>query len=128
MNSKMKLVLHCREEGLRRIRVSVVVHGSGIDIGDLLVKPPFAGPNLPDLSQQVVKVLLTEETTVFQPFFVQHIATYGEITQDTSCPLPELGGSHGVDAVANGDDGIQTVVLRAVVLAVRGSYSEIPNN
>nr|WP_269456690.1 hypothetical protein [Vaginimicrobium propionicum] len=34
-----------------------------------------------------------------------------EVTQDANRPLPELRGANRVDAVANGNDGVQVVVL-----------------
>jgi len=37
-------------------------------------------------------------------------------------PYPETGGDGAFDAVADGDDGIEVVVVGAVFLAVGGSY------
>ena len=57
----VQLVLHRGEELLRQRRVRAVIHRESVDVRDLLVKPPLAGPDFPDALQQFVEVILAED-------------------------------------------------------------------
>ena len=65
MNGKMQLVLYGCKKRLSDFRFSVVIHGHGIDISDLLVKSPFTCANLTNFFKQVIKIGFIEERTIF---------------------------------------------------------------
>jgi hypothetical protein len=44
--------------------IFVVINAGGADVGDLLVKATLTEPHLPDLFQQALRVILTEERAV----------------------------------------------------------------
>ena len=68
----MQLVLHGLEKRLRDLGVLVVVDAALlVDIGDLQVEAPFAGPDLPDTFQQLVKIVLAEPLTLLEPLVVR---------------------------------------------------------
>ena len=91
MNGVVHLVLNLPEEQTCSRRISVVVYGSSINIGQLLIEPPFTETNLPDFGQQMLEIVISDKRTVFHPLLVNHIPSYGKLTQNESTPLPELG-------------------------------------
>ena len=114
----MHLILNPLEEQPCGRSVLVVVHARSVDVRQLLIEPSLAEPDLPNLSQQVLEVVLTKESPVLHALLVEHIAAYGKLSQHARCPLPELGGTDAVHAVAYGDDGIEAVELRQVFFAI----------
>lgn len=58
MDGIVHLILNCSKEILCGLAIERVVHSGGVNIRDFLVKAPFAGPNLLNLGNQVVKVVL----------------------------------------------------------------------
>lgn len=110
------------------LRVGVVVQCGGVDVGNLLVKPAFAGANFANFIEQGIEICLAEDGAVFEAFLVEHIAADGEVAQNTGRPLAELGGALGIDPVADGDDGVEIVESGEVLLAVGGSIPEFPDN
>jgi len=128
VDGKVELVLDSGEKSLRRFSLCAVIHRGGVNVGNLLIEATLAGADFADFRKQVVKVGLVEDGTVFQPFLVQNIPTDGEVPQDADGPLAELGGAGGVDAEADGDDGVETVECGEVFLPVFGSMSEIPTH
>lgn len=65
---------------------------------------------------------------VLQPLLVQHITPDGEVPQHPRGPLAELGRPCRVHPKADGDDGVEIVKARRVVLSVLRSMSEIPTH
>ncbi len=43
-------------------------------------------------------------------------------------PLTELGRHLGVDSVADGENGVEVVVICLIYLSIGGSYPEFPDN
>ena len=118
----MQLVLHGGEEILRQRRTGVVIDREGVNIGDFLVEAAFAGPNLADALQQFVEIVLAEDLlALFQPLIVEDEAFDDEFPQGLGRPNAKLGSLVAVDAVADGDDGVEVVVLCGVGLPVRSS-------
>ena len=118
----VQLVLHRGEELLRQRRVGVVIHRKRVDVGDLLVEAPLAGADFPDALQQFVEVILAEDLlALLEPLVIQHEALDDELPQRLRRPDAELRGLVAVHPVADGDDGIEVVVLGAVGFPVRGS-------
>ena len=66
VDGEVELVLHRGEERLRRFRLRAVIHGGGVNVGDLLVEPPLAGADFADFRQQVIVILLAQKRSVFQ--------------------------------------------------------------
>src|SRR5207248_2061624 len=65
---------------------------------------------------------------LLEPLVVHREALDDQLPQPLRGPDTELRAPQGLDAVAHGDDDIQAVVLRVVLLAVGGSYPEIPDS
>ena len=123
MDGEMQFVLHRGKECLRDVGVGTVIHRGRVNVCNLLVEIPLAGPDFPDALQQFVEVILAEDLlALFQPFVIQHEALDDELPQRLRRPDAEPRGLVAVDPVAHRDDGIQVVVLqRATYLA--GSFS-----
>ena len=58
MDGIVHLVLNRGEEILCGLAIKRVVHSGGVNIRDFLVKAPLTGPNLLNLGNQVVEVVL----------------------------------------------------------------------
>ena len=58
MDGIVHLILNCGKEILCGLAIERVVHRGGVNIRDFLVKAPFAGPNLLNLGNQVIEVVL----------------------------------------------------------------------
>ena len=128
VHREMQLVLYGGEEAAGYKRVDVIVRGRRKQIGDLLILPAFACANLADLFEQAAETVLVEYLAVLEAFRVQYVTLDHEVAQDLGGPLPEGCSPLAVDAVSDGNNGVEIVVLCLLNLAIRGSYSEIPNN
>ena len=128
----VQLVLHGGEELLGQRRVGVVIHRQGVDVRDLLVKAPLAGPDFPDALQQFVEVILAEDLlALLQPLVIQHEALDDELPQGLGRPDAELRGLVAVDPVADGDDGVEVVELhlaRDLAAALGTNYFHFGNS
>ena len=130
----MQLVLDGLEERLGDFRVLVVVDAALlVDVGDLQIEPPLAGPDLADAFQKLVEVVLAEPLVQLQPLVVEHESLDDEFPQGLGRPNAELGGLGAVDPVTHRNDGVQVVELDlpadlAVALAVElsGFSGELP--
>ncbi len=128
MNGKVQFVLYLGEKHTGGWRVLIIVHAGSIDIRNLLVKPPLTKPDFPDFFQQTLKIVLTKKGAILHALLVQHIALDSELPQYLSSPLAKLGCPHRVDPVAHRDNDIEVVEVCVVLLTIRSSYSEFPNN
>ena len=109
----MELVLYKGVKGAGGVAVFVVVAAALLkDIGNLLIGAALAGADLPNALEQLVEVIFSEGTAVFQHFVVEHKALLDVLPQRLGRPLAEPGGLLGVHPVAHGDDGVQIVVLQ----------------
>lgn len=70
MDGIVHLVLNRGEEILCGLAIKRVVHSGGVNIRDFLVKAPLTGPNLLNLGNQVVEVVLIEDLPVDKPALV----------------------------------------------------------
>ncbi|EKD40795.1 MAG: hypothetical protein ACD_74C00161G0001 [uncultured bacterium] len=111
VNGEVELVLDLGEEGLGGRGVLVIVHAGGVDVGDLLIKAPLAEADFPNLFQQALEIILAQKRAVLHALLVQHIALDGKLAQHPGGPLAELGSSHRIDPVADGDDGVEVVEI-----------------
>ena len=64
MDGIVHLILNCGKEILCGLAIEGVVHSGGVNVRDFLVKAPFAGPNLLNLGNQVIEVVLIKITIV----------------------------------------------------------------
>ena len=115
MHSIVHLILHHLEEHLRGRSITVVIYGCSIDVCQLLIKATLREPNLPDLCQQMLEIVLIEECAIFHSFLVEHIATNGILSQYARSPLTELSGTDRVDTIAYADNGIEIVELKRTI-------------
>lgn len=57
----MQLILHGGKEFPGQRRLGIIVGGQRIQVGDLLVKTAFTGPDFPDAFQQFVKIIFAKD-------------------------------------------------------------------
>ena len=125
----MKLILHPCEKQPCRFCLGIIVNTGGIDVGDLLVKPPFRKTNLTDAFQLFLKIILCQNgAAVFQPLVIHSKAFHGKFFNDAVCPLSELHRTGRIHLIAHGNDGAQIIMIGVVGFAVRSSYSKFSNN
>lgn len=118
MDGIVHLILNCGKEILCGLAIERVVHSGGVNIRDFLIEAPFAGPNLLNLGNQVIEVVLIKNLPIDEPALIQHIPLLGEGVQHLGCPLTELRGSAGIDPIAYGYDGGQRVKLIVIGFSV----------
>lgn len=58
MDGIVHLILNCGKEILCGLAIERVVHRGGVNIRNFLIEAPFAGPNLLNLGNQVIEVVL----------------------------------------------------------------------
>ncbi len=108
----VQLVLHGGEEALGGGGGRVVVERGGVDVGDLLVELALGKADLPDLFQLALEELVVEDAAaVFEALHIHGPALDGVLLDDLVGPLAELHGALVLDLEADGDDGLQVVVL-----------------
>ena len=125
MNRVMKLVLDGREETAGNVRMNVIVGSRCEQIRHLLVGLPFTCTDLSDFFKKLVEVRLIEKFAVLQTFRVQQVASDHEVTKHFRRPLAESSSTLAVDAVADGNDGVEVVVLD---LAIDRARAFLANN
>lgn len=125
----MQLVLDGLEESLGHLGLLIVIDAALlIDVRNLQVKTPFAGPDLPNPSKQLFEIVLPEPASLFQALIVQDESLDDEFPQGLRGPDAELSGLMAVDPIAYRDDGVEMVEVGEILFSVVGSYSEFPNN
>ena len=124
----MELVLHEGVERFRGLAVFIIVVAALLKhIGNFLVSPALAGPDLPDALQQFIKVIFAKWPTILHQFIVEDKALLDVLFQGLGGPLAEVGGLFGVDPVAYGDDGVEIVMVNAAphfAAALLANYRE----
>ena len=104
------LVLHGGEEALGGLFAFAVVRRHCEDFADALVNARLAGADFADARQQFIEMIHRAEVAL-EAFVVQHEALDQIFGQPRRGPLAELGAARGADAVADGQNGFQPVVL-----------------
>ena len=104
-----QLVLHRLEEILRDPALTVVVHRKGENLLDLLIDPLFAGPNVPDAFQQLIKVVGAEFPGIAQPLVIEDKALLHILGQHIAGPPAEVDAHVAPYPVAHGQNHIEIV-------------------
>ena len=73
----------------------------GKQIGDLLIETALAQPDFPDFLEQPLEIVFAQERAILHALTIKHIAGNGILLQHLRSPAAELGGTNGIDAVAN---------------------------
>ena len=111
------------------LRVRRVVHARRVNIEHLLVEAPLGRADVPDALQQLVEVILLPlARRVLQPLVVHGEALHQILAQARRGPLAELRAAMAAHAVADGENGVQIVVLDLagdLPRALRSNYSVI---
>ena len=103
-------VLHGLEElDADRLRRIVVDTGS-VDVSDFLVKAPLGGADVLNPPQQLVEII-ERLVGIFQAFVVEDETLDDEFTQFLRGPDAKARGQGAFNAVADGDDGVEVVML-----------------
>ena len=118
MNSIMHLVLYRGEEILCDLTVNSIINRRGVNIRDLLIEAALACTDLLNLGNQVVKIILIENLTVYKTVLIQHITLFCKGVQHLGRPLAELCGTAGIDAIPYGDNCRERIELIAIGLSV----------
>lgn len=105
----MHLVLHHREESLRRLDARVVVNAGRVDVEHLAPEHLFRGPDIPDTREQFVKVV--PATATLEAFIVQREPLDQVLAKPLRRPDPELCAPVRPHAVADRDDDVEVVEL-----------------
>jgi len=78
-------------------------------------------PDFPNLFELAFKKPVGQGAAVLEAFGIHSPALDCVVLDDLVGPLAKLDGAFVLDLEANGDNGLQAIVLRLVVLAVGGS-------
>ena len=128
VHGEVHLVLHRGIEAFGGGRGTIIVNGGGVQVGDLLIELALAGADLPDALQLFLKVFVGQIGALLEPFIVHDPAANGVLRCNLIDPLAELDGALGIDLEADRNDHLKRVMVGGIAFAVRGSYSEFPNN
>src|SRR5260370_16231873 len=108
----MELILDGLDVVLLHRCVMFVVRAALLeDVGDLYIKAPFAGANLPNPLKQLLEVIRTELLALLQPLVVQHEAFDDELSKRTCGPDSELSRLEAIHPVPDGDYHIEVVEI-----------------
>src|SRR6266571_1850411 len=105
----VEFVLHGGEEFFRSDSVRRVIGGRGVDIGNLLIDHAFAGADFADLFEQLFKVTPVESGAVLEAVGINGEALENVVFQTVGGPGAEVGGARALDAVTDGDDGLEAI-------------------
>jgi len=121
-------VLHCLEKELGQLGAGVVVDAGGVKIRDLLIEQALARPNVADAREQFVEIVGPDGAACLDAFIVQREPFDQQFAQAGRGPLTKRGSTRRADAVADGQNGVQVVVERAITLPIRGSCQVFLDN
>lgn len=126
-DGKVKFILHGGKKLFGNFFVRVIIGTAlSIDIGDLLIKAPFTGADVPNPFQLFFKIVFPKIVLrIFQPLIIHGKALDDVFFEHLGGPDPEMGRLFGIDSIAYGDDGIEVVVFGLVGFTVGGSMCNI---
>lgn len=97
---------------MRDLGFWVVVDAAlSVDVGDLLVETALACTDLSDPFEEFVEIIFAEFFALFESFVVENESFDNEFAEGFGRPDSEAGGFYGIDAVADGDDGVEVVKI-----------------
>ena len=105
------LVLHGGEKALRFLFAFSVVAGEREDLPDALVDARLAGADLADAGEQLVEVV-HQPAAALEPLVVEREPLDEVLAQAGRGPLAELGAARALHPVADGQNGLEVVVLQ----------------
>jgi hypothetical protein len=109
--AKCSLFLDGGEELAGGGMVAVVVDAGGEEVGDLLVEEAFAGADVADAFEQFIEVVGPEGPAGLDPLVVHREALGEQFGEPGGGPLAERGAARRSDAIADGEDHVERVVL-----------------
>ena len=117
-NRVMEFILDCGIKLPRHVRVFIVIHAAfGENVRDLLPNTSFTGTNGTYALQQFAEVVFAENGSApLQPFVIEGKAFDHIFAKDPRRPYSEMRRPLGVNAVADGDDGVEIVEICILVL------------
>ena len=115
MHCIVHLILHLFEEKPRGRCITVIVYRCGVYIRQLLIETAFTQTYLPNLSQQMLEIVLSDKRTVLHPLLINHISPNGKLTQYESTPLPELGSSCAIHPITHRYNGIKIIEFEIAI-------------
>ena len=121
VHGEVHLVLNRGKETLGGCCGRVVIQRGGVDVRDFLVELALGEPDFPDLFELALEELIRQVAPALEAFGIHGPALDGVVLDDLVSPLAKLDGALVLDFEANGDDGLQVVVLGLVGLAIGGS-------
>ena len=98
-----------KERNALRLR-GVVINAGGVNVGDLLVEAPLGRADVLNPAEQFLEVV-EGLVRVLQALVIEDKAFDDEFAEFLGGPDAEAGGDGALDAVADGDDGVEVVVL-----------------
>src|SRR5205807_8871545 len=129
---KMEFVLDDLENAMRLGFVRRIVGSQREDVADAQIHPLLARADVADALEQLIEVVRDPWTgRVLQPLVV-HGETLNQVFAQSSCrPLPELRSSRTADAIADGEDRFETVVVDLAfdrTGTLNSNYPEFPDS
>lgn len=106
-----QLVLYRFEKILGDWAFVVIVHREGENLFDFLIDPLFAGPDIPNTLQQLVKVVRTKFPGLRSRSSLSGKALLHILGQHPAGPAAEVYANTTPHSVANGQDHIQAIKL-----------------
>ncbi len=106
----MKLVLYMSVELPCKIRFRIIINAAfGKNVGNLLIYPPFTGTNRANSFEQLMEIIFSKISTVFQAFIIQGKSFDDILFNQFGCPYPELGSFGGIYPITNRYNGVEIV-------------------
>ena len=87
---------------------------------------PLRRPDVADAVEQFFEVIPTGRR--LEAFIVHREALHDVLAQPLRSPNAKLRAAQRLDPVPDGNDDVEAVVTGVVLLAISGSYPEIPDN
>lgn len=88
----------------------IVINAGGVNIRDLLVKPPLRGANVLNPPEELIKVI-EGLIGVFEALVIEDKAFDNEFAELLCGPDAEAGGHGAFDAVTDGNNGVEIVIF-----------------
>ena len=112
MHTEMHLILQSSEKSFSRRCRRIIIKSSRIDISNLLVEPSLRHPDLSDLLELLLKILLCKDTaTLLQPFLIHHPSLDSIILHNRISPSTELHRPLIIHLEANSNNHLEIIMV-----------------